>query len=343
MTDQATTWMRREIAEAPEIVARQRTTLAPVLADLAARIRRAPPRALVTCARGTSGHAATFARYLVNLRLGLLAADAPPSVSSVYGARVDMAGTLYLAISQSGRSPDLIAQAEQAAASGALTVALVNDPGSPLAQACALALDLGAGPERSVAATKSFVASLSAIVGLVAAWTGDAALGRALDRLPERLAAAEALDWSPAVEALAEAGGMMVVGRGLGLAIAQEAALKMKEAAALQAEAFSAAEIRHGPLALVGPGYPILALGQGDATLPGLQALVADLRQLGARVLAADGQAGTDQLPVLPADEPACDALLQAQALYVMIEALGRRRGVAVDQPRHLSKVTRTR
>src|ERR1700757_1470413 len=157
-----TTWMFREAARAPEAVRVQLEANAAPLARLTERLRRTPPRAVVTCARGSSDHAATFARYLIETRLGLLPPSAAPSVSSVYEAQPDLAGTVMLAISQSGASPDLLAAVGSARAAGARIVVLVNAEGSALAELADDLIPLGAGAERSVAATKSYIASLSA-------------------------------------------------------------------------------------------------------------------------------------------------------------------------------------
>jgi glucosamine--fructose-6-phosphate aminotransferase (isomerizing) len=217
--------MFREAAEAPQVVHAQLTANAARVAQLAERLRHSPPRAVVTCARGSSDHAATFARYLIETRLGLLTSSAAPSVSSVYEAAPDLAGTLMLTISQSGASPDILAVVRRARAAGAHIVAMVNAEASPLAQLADVLLPLHAGPERSVAATKSYIASLAAIVQLVATWTGDVELGAALQQAPDQLARAWQLDWSAAVAHLAPVSSLYVIGRGLGLAVAQEAAL----------------------------------------------------------------------------------------------------------------------
>src|SRR5713226_9548164 len=155
--------MARELREAPQILRSQPQMLAAPLAELVARLRRRPPSLVVTCARGSSAHAATFAKHLMELNLGLPVAAAAPNIASVYLRRLRLAGQLFLSISQSGRSDDLIVGAEMARAAGALTVALVNDVGSPLAAVCDIVLPMGAGSETSVAATKSFVASLAAL------------------------------------------------------------------------------------------------------------------------------------------------------------------------------------
>ncbi len=179
------TAMFAEAAEAPGRVAGGRLRRVPAIAELVRRLRAAPPRAVVTVARGSSDNAATYARYLIETQLEVLTASAPPSVASVYAARPDLASSLCLAISQSGRSPDLIAAAAAAAAAGALVVAIVNDETSPLAAAADLVLPVAAGPEISVAATKSFLGTLAAIAELVAAWADDAPFGAAIADLPE--------------------------------------------------------------------------------------------------------------------------------------------------------------
>jgi len=334
--------MFREAAEAPAVVAAQLAANAPRVQRLTARLRQSPPRAVVTCARGSSDHAATFGRYLIETRLGLLTSSAAPSVSSVYAAAPDLAGTALLAISQSGASPDLIATVTSARAAGARIIALVNAESSPLAQLADDVLPLHAGPERSVAATKSHLASLAALVQLVAAWGDDAELGAALLNVPDLMARAWQLDWSPLVGRLAAASSLYVIGRGPGLATAQEAALKFKETGALHAEALSAAELRHGPMALVHPGFPLLLFAQNDESRAGIETLAADLVAQGADVLLAGAAvAGATQLPTLPA-HAVLEPLLLTQSLYRAANALALARGADPDRPPHLRKVTET-
>lgn len=332
--------MFAEAAEAPAVVAAQLAGNARVIAALAAGLRAQPPRTVVTIARGSSDNAATYARYLLEIRLGVLTASAPLSVSSVYGAVLDMADTLVLALSQSGRSPDLLAASDAAARAGARVVALVNDETSPLAANAAVTIPLAAGTERSIAATKSFIASLSAIAQLVAAWAQDDALLAALTSLPATLEAAWALDWSAALPVLSGAEHLYVIGRGPGFAIAQEAALKFKETCRLHAEAFSAAEIRHGPMALVGSGFPVLAFLPADETRAGVIDAVAEFRAHGARVLVVGGT-GPDALPIVDC-HPLLLPIAQAQALYRMVDGVAAQRGCDPDAPRHLAKVTET-
>ncbi len=339
------TLVETELREAPDAVARQERALSAPLAELAARLRRDPPAVVLTCARGSSAHAATFAKHLIERYLGIPVAEAAPVVATAYRRDLRLDGHLFLAISQSGRSDDLIETAVSARGSGALTVAVVNDADSPLAASCDLVVPMGAGPERAVAATKSFVATLAALLRLVAAWRGDATLQGALDRLPGRLADATGLNWDLAADALVTARSLIAIGRGPTLAIAREAALKLKEVANLHAEAFSGAEFLHGPVALVGADYPLLMFVAPDETAPGMRRLAAALREKGAHLVCADpgDLAGNDSLPTLSADHPDADALCLIQSFYAMAPRLAAARGVDVDRPRHLQKVTRTR
>jgi len=336
------TWMFREAAQAPEVVRAQLEANAAQVAGLAERLRRAPPRAVVTCARGSSDHAATFARYLIETRLGILTSSAAPSVSSVYETAPDLGGTLLLAISQSGASPDLLAMVKRARQAGACIVALVNAERSPLAQLADELLPLHAGPERAVAATKSYLASLAAIVHLVAEWSSDAPLAAALKHSPQQLARAWQFDWNAAVARLTPVNNLYVVARGLGLGIAQEAALKLKETCGLHAEAVSAAELRHGPMALVGAGFPLLMFTQNDESRAGVAQLAEELGARGADVLLAGAHAAhTTELPTEGA-HPVIEPLLFAQSFYRMANALALARGLNPDAPPHLRKVTET-
>lgn len=341
MTDNPTR-MFAEAAEAALAIRDQRKANAPLIADIAARLLAHPPAAVLTCARGSSDHAATYAKYLIETRLGTLVSSASPSVSSLYHAAPADKHMLCMAISQSGRSPDLIATVEAAKSVGAATLALVNAPESPLGVIADMLLPLHAGPETSVAATKSYIAALAAIADLVAVWARDDELGASLDTLPDLLDQAWQADWSPLVDYLADAKGLYVIGRGVGLGIAQEAALKFKETCGLHAEAFSAAEVRHGPMALVGPDFPLLVFRQSDETEAGIDALIAETIARGALVLVTgEGPAGAIPLPSIAA-HPAVEPILQIQSFYRAANALSLKRGFDPDRPPHLRKVTET-
>jgi glucosamine--fructose-6-phosphate aminotransferase (isomerizing) len=265
-------------------------------------------------------------------------------VATIYKQRLRLKGQLFLTVSQSGRSDDLIESVEMAKAAGALTATIVNDTDSPLARSSDIVLPMAAGPELSVAATKTFVTSLSAWLHVVAGWAGLDELRAAIERLPDRLTAAMRLDWSPALNALCEATSLVSLGRGPTLAIAREAALKLKETSNLHAEAFSGAEFLHGPIALVESSYPALLFVPTDHAAVGLRALAADLRRKNANVFITDHgeqQAGT--LPALAPDHPDTDAVCLIQSFYALAIRVAQCRGINVDLPRHLQKVTRTR
>ena len=342
MTDPARTRMFAEAGEAPQVVARQLAANRDKVAEFAAGLRADPPRTVMTLGRGSSDHAATFAKYLIETRLEIPTLSSAPSVASLYGAAAKAESMLCLALSQSGRSPDLLASVAAAQEGGAKTAALVNAEDSPLAAMVDHLLPLHAGEERSVAATKSFIATLAGLTDLAATWAADEALARALAEAPEQLAKAWEADWSPLVEPLVAARGLFVIGRGLGLGIAQEAALKLKEVCGLHAEAFSAAELRHGPLALVGPDFPLLVFRQSDETEDSVDALVREVAALGAPVFVTGGAPeGAVALPAID-DHPAIEPMLRIQSFYRAAVSLSVARGMDPDRPPHLRKVTET-
>jgi len=341
-TDPATTRMYREIGETAAAITHQREANRTTLETLARTLRASPPRFVVTAARGSSDNAATYAKYLIETQLGLATASAAPSIHSVYAAQPNFRDALFLAISQSGRSPDLLRQAEAAKRSGARVVAFVNVADSPLAQLADTVLPLHAGPELSVAATKSYLCSLAAIADLVAHWSSDDALAGALDALPRELGTANSFDWSALVDDLVDARNLFVVGRGLGLSAAQEAALKLKETCGLHAEAFSAAEVQHGPMALVESDFPVLFFTQDDDTLASTLDVAARFRERGARVRIASADPHAGDLPFASTPHPACAPIAAVHAFYYVANALSVRRGRDPDVPPHLRKVTET-
>jgi glucosamine--fructose-6-phosphate aminotransferase (isomerizing) len=341
--DAGDTLMYQEAHEAADVVARQFAANEAVVDALARTLREDPPRFIVTCARGSSDHAAAYAKYVFETQLGIATASASPSVTSVYAAAQRWQGALFIAISQSGQSPDLLRNAQAARIAGARVVALVNVENSPLAALADVVIPLHAGPERSVAATKSYLAALAAVLHLCARWHQDAALGAALRALPDALRAGWAADWSALTDGLVDADNLFVVGRGFGLGVALEAALKFKETCGLHAEAFSAAEVRHGPMALVGPHFPVLCFAQDDDTLDSTLAVAREFRGRGARVfVAAPGLAGAGTLPVATGLPAMCTPLLIIQSFYRAAAALALRRGFNPDVPPHLAKVTET-
>jgi glucosamine--fructose-6-phosphate aminotransferase (isomerizing) len=338
-----TTMLYREAATAADTVARQLERNDAGVRELAAKLRDDPPPFVVTCARGSSDHAATYAKYVIETQTGCVTASASPSVESIYAVPLKLRDALYLVISQSGASPDLLRSAEAARNAGAHVVAMVNAENSPLAALAETVIPLQAGPEKSIAATKSFIGSLAAVLHLTAHWRRDTALLDALHELPGQLHRAFALDWSPLVESLHGIGNLFVLGRGFSLATAQEAALKLKETCALHAEAFSSAEVRHGPMELVGPRLPVLLFAQQDHALAGVLAVAGDFRRRGAEVwTAAPGAEGRNALPIVPTDHAMCAPVLAIQSFYRAVNALAIARGRDPDRPPHLAKVTET-
>jgi glucosamine--fructose-6-phosphate aminotransferase (isomerizing) len=312
--------MQAETREAPQAVARLLDRELPALRALGRRLAALAPPVLVTTARGSSDHAAMFLKYTLEIAAGIPVASMGPSIASVYGTAPRLAGAAVVTISQSGRSPDLVAFQAAARRSGALTIAIVNTQDSPVATEADVTIPLHAGPELSVAATKSFIASAAAAAALVACWTGDAALLTAVQNLPDSLGRALSCDWSPAEAALAAA-------------MACEAALKGKEVAARHAEAFSLAEVMHGPLRLVEHGFPILAFIAEDAAAAESRTALARLTEAGGTVFA---------LPSVPTGHKLLDPLAMMPPFYLMAERLAHRLGFDPDKPSNLKKVTQT-
>ena len=336
------------LAETREAPGRVRAMLAEdgeTYRTLGAALRRSPPAFVATVARGSSDHAAAYLASLIGIRAGRITASLPPSLITRYGADLAFAGAFVLALSQSGASPDLVQVMTAARAGGARTAAIVNRPQSPLGAATEHLLPQHAGEEASVAATKSMLATMACAARLVAAWTGDEGLTRALAALPDRLEAALRCDWRPALPVLADVSRLYVVGRGPGLGVALETALKLKETSGLLAEALSAAEIQHGPRAVIGPGFPVLVYGLSDPGGADARRFAAELAPSGAELLVAahgGAAAGGVLLPLPEPLHPLLDPIVALQAFYPLAEALARQRGRDPDRPPGLHKVTRT-
>lgn len=333
-----------EIREQPDVVARLLEREAPALLALAGELRRRRPRYAVIAARGSSDNAARYAQHVFGRVLRLPVVLATPSLHTLYDAPPRFIDAVVIGISQSGASPDVVSVVAEGVRQGALTAAITNDPSSPLAAAATHVVDLGAGEERSVAATKTYTASLAAIAALAA--QGDPELTREVARLPQALAAQLAL--ADAADAAAQAAvgweRLTVVGRGAHYATAFEAALKVRELAGIVAEAYSPADLLHGPIATAGPGQPLLAIAPVGPTEGSMRELVAAARERGAHVAAIghDPALGDPFLEIVDVPEwlgPAV-AIVPAQLLAV---GLAERRGVDVDAPFGLSKITLTR
>jgi glutamine---fructose-6-phosphate transaminase (isomerizing) len=343
--------LRDEILEQPEAARRQLSASQGAIDALVARLRARPIASVVVVARGTSDHAAIYAQYVLGVRNRLSVGLATPSVVSLYGAEPDVHEALVIGISQSGASPDVVGVIEAARRQGAPTLAITNEPTSPLAAASEFVIDLAAGPELAVAATKTYTTSLLAIARLSAALAGDAP--GPLASVPESIAAA--LEVEPAVRAVADelaaaSGGLdrcVVVGRGFEYATAREWALKLKELGRVFADPYSAADFLHGPIALVQPGIPVLVLAPEGATAAGQIELLRDLRARGIDTVVVSDVAATRQLGrwsiAIPARVPEwlrpSVSIVPAQ-LFAYHLTLAR--GLDPDEPRYISKVTRT-
>lgn len=338
-----TSKMLKEACSSGEFVAAQLAHDGERLAELGKYLRATPPSSVVTIARGSSDHAANYAAYLIMSRLGHIVASLPMSLVTLNSAPLHVRNALAIAISQSGQSPDVVEPIRFFREGGASTVALVNDANSPLANAAQWTMPLHAGPELSVAATKSFITSLVAGARLAGHWQNDAGFLAGIEELPQVLEAATKLDWSNALDVLVPAERIMVVGRGISFSVALESALKFKETSVIQAEAFSGAEIKHGPMALIDDGYPLLIFATRGPAQAGLIALAEEMRGRGANVLlAAPADVKERNLTMATAATPDLDPIAAIQSFYVMAAHLSVARGLDPDKPRHLSKVTKT-
>jgi glutamine---fructose-6-phosphate transaminase (isomerizing) len=334
--------MLAEAREAAQVVKTQFAAQQAPLDLLCEVLRQESITRVATIARGSSDHAADFFGYLMMAKTGRWVTSLPMSLVTLEHAPLSCAGLLSVAFSQSGASPDLVEPTRFFSAQGAVTVAMVNNLDSPLAHAAQWPINLHAGPEKSVAATKSFIAQLFAGVHLIARWQQDQRLLSALQALPDVLRQAAETSWLSAVERLSVVNRLLILGRGTGLAIAKEAALKLKETCGIQAEAFSGAEVKHGPMALIERGYPVLVFAPRGPAQAGLIATANEMRARGALVILAATRDCKPDLEIVPTAMHELDAISLVQSFYPMVEALARAKGLNPDQPNHLSKVTLT-
>jgi glucosamine--fructose-6-phosphate aminotransferase (isomerizing) len=339
--------MRREIAEQGAAVT---ATLEEVRRQ-AERVRAAMSRRrhILFVARGSSDNAAIYGRYLVETHLGIQASLAAPSVATHYRARLDLSDALVVSVSQSGRTEEIVEVQRWAASLGAATVAVSNDADSPLATESDVALTTQAGTERAVPATKSYTAQLSALAGLAATLDGGDDLWALLDRVPGEVSRLESAEEgvAAAVEALDASEERLVTGRGLVFGTALEVALKLEETCLQPVRGLSYADLRHGPIAVVGPGLTaVVVAAQDGPMLTPLVELAGDLTARGAQVLVVGGDAALAAAsayhvpgPDLPEAVAPIGLIVPAQ---LIVESLARRLGLDPDSPRGLSKVTTT-
>jgi len=340
--------MLSELREGPEIVERLLDQAVDQVDSVARAVRSRAVDLAVIAARGTSDHAAIYAQYILGARNGLLVAPAAPSLVSLYGAPPQVRNAVVLGISQSGRSPDVVSVLAESRRQGALTVAITNEPGSELAGAAEYLIELEAGEERAVAATKTYIAEIAVVAMLSAALSGDERSREELRAIPAALRTVletEAVV-APLAEEWARESRCAVLARGFHYATAREWALKLKELAYVLADPYSAADFQHGPIALVGEGFPILAVATDGPALEGMTELLERLRDARARLLILSDQpemsaiGPTVPLPRVPEWLSPLVAIVPAQ---LFAYHLARARGLDTENPRNITKVTLTR
>jgi glucosamine--fructose-6-phosphate aminotransferase (isomerizing) len=337
--------MAAEIDEQPEALARLLDTGLPAIRSVAERIRAARPRFALLVARGSSDHAALYAKYLLEITLGLPVGLASPSALTVYAAAPRYAEVLWLAISQSGGSPDLVDSTAAARSGGALTVAVTNAASSPLAAEADAHVDVLAGPERAVAATKSYTSQLLALWLLVDAWRGgDGASARAVPgAVADALRRDEILEVARRYRFVEK---LVTTGRGYAYPTAREAALKLMETSYLSAHPFSGADLMHGPLAMIDEDRPVLAVvpdGRGGAAMRPVLARLAERRAEVCVIGDPSAAPGEGQVVPLPALPEELSPIVQIVPPQRLAHALALSRHRDPDAPRGLSKVTHTR
>lgn len=342
MTQQITQ-MRQEVLEIPSAVDRLLTNGATDIKRAAGALCERNPSFMISVARGSSDHVATYFKYASELLMGVPVASVGPSVASVYRRELNLAGSACISVSQSGKSPDIVEMARMAQASGSLSFAMTNDATSPLARVSDHTLNLHAGPELSVAATKTFVTSAVSAIWLLAEWSGDEDLKVAIKGLPRALESAVKEDWREVSAAFGNRSSLYCLGRGPTYAISNEAALKFKETCQLHAESYSSAEVLHGPVSIVDTGFPVIALAANDAAEEVLVQVADEIAAKGASVFVTSDKAKTaTSLPVVRTGHPLTDPIALIASFYSMVETIAVSRGINPDAPRHLNKVTET-
>ena len=344
MTDQNNqTQMRREVLEIPSAVDRLLEHGGQDIRRAADAIRARNPGFMVSVARGSSDHVATYLKYASELLTGTPIASIGPSIASIYNRQLRLEGSVCLSVSQSGKSPDIVEMARMARAGGALSIAMTNHPDSPLAEVADHTLNLHAGPELSVAATKTFVNSAVAGIWLLAEWAEDADLCAAIQALPTALESAVKMDWPDARAALHGRNSIYCLGRGPAYAISNEAALKFKETCQIHAESYSSAEVLHGPVSIVDGGFPVIALAAADAAETALAEVADEIASKGATVFATSQKvSAAKSLPATRTGHALTDPIALIASFYAMVERTAAARGINPDAPRHLKKVTET-
>lgn len=348
-----TTIMEQEARETPKIVAEQLKKNSAIIEKIVKTIRQKEPKFAITIGRGSSDNACSYAKYLLETQIGLVTSSASPSVITTYNSSLKVQNSLVLGISQSGQSPDICQTMEYMRNHDATTIAIINAEKSPLAKAAKFTIPMHAGEEKAVAATKSFICSLTALVQFIAILTNDKKLKDALEKLPEALENTIQHDHhQKAIDAFKNIDRTFVISRGFGFPIAQEAALKFKETAGIQAEAFSSAEILHGPFALIQKDRPFLLFAQADETLADILQLAQKIKALGGKTIlliprnlvlpSEEYEVASLTIPTTKSLHPILDPIIAIQAFYLMVAELATIRGFNPDKPQNLNKITET-
>lgn len=328
------TIMRREALETPELIEKQLKRNKQTCRKLGEKIRKFNPSFVVTVGRGSSDHAGVFAKYLIEIELGIQVSSSAPSVLSIYKKNVNLENALVIFLSQSGRSPDILKQVKMAKSSGAYCIAIVNDETSPLAELVDAVLPVSAGQEKAVAATKSYLLTLSALLQLTAYWAKNTDLQNALETLPDFMKLTIKSSNQLEVCDFVSTRHCIVLGRGFGYALAQEIALKLKEVCIIHAEAFSSAEFLHGPVALANEELDIISINIEDEAHSSHKSLISEIDKKSINV---------HNLHQISSDmHPRIAALTLMQRFYIDVEKIALARGINPDAPPGLKKVTKT-
>ncbi len=342
--------LHAEILEQPDALQRLLDSQGGNIEIVAAAIRERAPRFVMLAARGTSDNAARYGQYLFGAHNRLPVALATPSLFTLYKSPPRMGDALVLAISQSGQSPDIRAVAEEGRKQGALTISITNDPASPLATMADYAINLNAGPERSIAATKTYTTSLLALAMLSAALNEDKEQRRLLGRVPALVSKAlkQAKNVIPAAADYRKDDACVVLGRGYNYATAFEIALKLKELTYVLAEPYSSADFQHGPVALVQNGFLVLAVVPEGKPAAELTAFLTKIRGSGPELVVISSEKKALSLArtavPLPAGIPEwISPIVAVTPGQLFAFGLAQARGIDPDNPRSLHKVTLTR
>lgn len=335
--------MQKEALEIPEILSNQLSTNHKILNELAKIYESKNPYHFLTLGRGSSRHACLFFQYYCSLKLQKISSSFAQSLFTQYQTQPDLSKSFTMGISQSGMSPDIVLPFRSFKGKTQLSFALINNPDSDLAKAVDLAIPLLAGKEQSVAATKSFMASIFSLATIIAHFSKDSQMLELLKKIPGVIPTVADVNWNKIIEILKNSDRCLVISRGTGFPFAQEMALKLKETCLIQAEAFSAAEVKHGPWAIVGNKFPVILLATDQQNTNELLKLRQELQAKGAlTILVAPSNLPEVDVFYTPCSISALNGLMAIASFYLFVADLAHARGLNPDLPRNLQKVTKT-